>query len=487
MTAQAVQQPPSPKVSDAQTEDSDEFPPLLTRNQFEDEFPVMFKFYRERGLLPDVLFQKVQEIQRRWKTGLVFWLTHDNQEIAIPEWVAVNVVINNKQNVQRGARICMSLNHTKGYGCNRRNEGACSYVHECALCGQEDHGVFQKKQNGTWMCNKLRKWNEEEKRFQKTGHGDQWKREEVLTALAKEQRTAPSVPTLRVSSDVASPSTGGLLGRSPQITCAAQNVLVGGDAKSSSGTFDADCFRTTSWENDRGVGAVGGSLTEEDKKGNDSVEQPPLQPPPAHPPPPRLPVDWEAVWCEVEGRYYYWHRPTNHTSWEDCELELESICIRHWRPRPGVESLESCIRVLQGERFIVTWTSGDAKGWVYGHAVEDPKRVGYFPHTVIVQARESARPRPVGELCGVSEPFTEPEEVGGFLSVEPGDVLRVVAPMERPFIWAFVERAGTSQPEVGWVPQSILTDAKILGDSTRREGSAIEANEQCVGLPSQVS
>merc|ERR1719253_1295202 len=81
----------------------------------------------------------------------------------------------------------MSLNHTKGYGCNRLAEGTCSYIHECVLCGQTDHGVFQKRPNGQLICKRLRKWNDEEERF-KNKHGDTHEQEDKLSDMAQRGR-----------------------------------------------------------------------------------------------------------------------------------------------------------------------------------------------------------------------------------------------------------------------------------------------------------
>lgn len=173
------------------TPDADKTPTtLIDRNGFEDAFPVMFQFYKDRGKMSEEQLTKTTEIQSRWKAGLVFWLTSDNKVIEIPDWVAMNVVINNKTNVFRSSRICMSLNHTKGYGCNRLADGTCSYIHECVLCGQTDHGVFQKRPNGTLICKRLRKWNEEEERF-KNKHGDTTAQEDKLSDLAQRGREQP--------------------------------------------------------------------------------------------------------------------------------------------------------------------------------------------------------------------------------------------------------------------------------------------------------
>jgi len=32
--------------------------------------------------------------------------------------------------------------------------------------------------------------------------------------------------------------------------------------------------------------------------------------------PPPVPSDWAAVWCDVQCDYYFWHKPSNHTTWK---------------------------------------------------------------------------------------------------------------------------------------------------------------------------
>lgn len=447
----------------------------IDRGTFEDEFPVMFRFYYERGRLSEFQLQKVHEIQQRWKSGLVFWLTHDNQEIEIPEWVAVNVIINNKQNVGRGSRICMSLNHTKGYGCNRLTEGTCTYVHECALCGQEDHGVFQKRGNGSWICTRLRKWYEEEARYKAQGYGDPRKQEDALTELARRPR--PSKVAVRKESLVADPGCGK---PAPAGAPAPEPT----DAKAAAPACQAaPDFCNTSAD-------------------VDSPQHHRL--PPAQPPPPRLPQNWQAIWCEEQRLYYYWHTPTNHTTWEAPELDagtLEAaraavlrarmsqvapakddgndsdsevrplevgcyVCTQHWRPQPGDEN---CLRVFHGERLVVTWADGKVGSWAYGHVAGDESQAGYFPQAVLATGQRTPRQRAVGKACAVAERFLAPEEVAGYLSVVPGDILRMLHPTEPKCAWAYVERDGATEAlgerEVGWVPKVVLRDISEAGGS----------------------
>lgn len=563
---------------------AEEEPPPTTpidRNTFEDQYPVMFQFYRERGRLNEDQLQKVAEIQSRWKAGLVFWLTPDNKVIEIPEWVAMNVVINNKTNIFRSSRICMSLNHTKGYGCNRLAEGTCSYIHECVLCGQADHGVFQKRPNGTLICKRLRKWNEEEERF-KTKHGDTSEQEDKLTELAQRSRevaragsgatrsSAPVVPTADSLTAEQSQKVRALLNSTGcteeqalrllsacrwNLQLAADTYFEGGGGVSPRTTKTASAWgvptaasiamspiiRGSGGTGNRGDSAGRSTMGAVQRQSPQEARRPPEQtpeedrlaagasttspssaessPPPApsHPPPPRLPANWQALWSEQHQLYYFWHVPTNETTWEAPSLDaavvgssrLPSIpdskaasneafilgqhaapgherqkacfsddedveeiicngdghyfCTQHWWPPDGIET---CMRLFHGEHVTVTWTDGKDNGWAYGHILGDNKQEGYFPQQVLAQVRRAPRRRKVGAACCVAEPFEAPEGVGGYLTVAPGDILKVLYPMEKPCVWAYVE----SGLKAGWVPEAILSDSCLPDHSYQTRG-----------------
>mmetsp|Transcript_18174 Transcript_18174/g.33415 ORF Transcript_18174/g.33415 Transcript_18174/m.33415 type:complete len:581 (-) Transcript_18174:114-1856(-) len=574
---------------------AEEEPPPTTpidRNTFEDQYPVMFQFYRERGRLSDDQLQKVAEIQSRWKAGLVFWLTPDNKVIEIPEWVAMNVVINNKTNIFRSSRICMSLNHTKGYGCNRLAEGTCSYIHECVLCGQADHGVFQKKPNGSLICKRLRKWNEEEERF-KTKHGDTSEQEDKLSELAQRGReaaragsggtrssapasTVPTADSLTVEQSQKVRALLNSTGCTEQqalrllsacrwnLQLAADTYFEGGGEVSPSTTKTASAWglpaaaSTAMSPISRGGSAVQRQSPQEARRPPEqtpeedrlaagasatspsSAESSP-PPAPSHPPPPRLPANWQALWSEQHQLYYFWHVPTNETTWEApaldaavveasrlpsvsepkcasnepatlspavgiveslgllhmgehqeayrqmddsapgherhkaccsdeddeeeiiCNNDGHYLCTQHWWPPEGIET---CMRLFHGEHVTVTWTDGKDNGWAYGHILGDRNQEGYFPQQVLAQVRRAPRRRKVGAACCVAEPFEAPEGVGGYLTVAPGDILKVLYPMEKPCVWAYVE----SGLKAGWVPEAILSDSCLSDHSCQTRG-----------------
>lgn len=470
---------------------------MIDRNTFEDEFPVMFKFYSERGRLTEMEMQKVQEVQARWKQGNVFWLTYDNQEVEIPEWVAVNVVLNNRQNLLKTHRICMSLNHTKGYGCNRKEkDGQCSYVHECALCGQDDHGVFMSKRNGDWVCNKLRKWNEEEERWVEQ-FGEIQGHELELAALAQRPRGYKAPGTANTQRTASAKANGAALAKRipgmptdkkapattppnrPQQTQQAQqlNQQPADQLQNQMPQRQPKHYQQHQTPNEKtsqqDPSNTKQQITYHAQPQNGHVQlsnpaqqpiKPAAPPAPSHPPPPRLPSDWEAVWNKEADKYYFWHRSSGTTSWDlpaddtpakaSTIPKCEFVCTQHWRPQPG----QPCLRVFQGERLHVTWSEDDSS-WVYGHNIDEPDKLGYFPRAVLKKPRRCSISRYVGAVLHVEEAFEAPQEVGGYLSIQLGERVKVLFEVKAPSAWAYVERHGTFSSEAGWVPEICLSDA----------------------------
>eukprot|EP00428_Durinskia_dybowskii_P018675 CAMPEP_0170227810 /NCGR_PEP_ID=MMETSP0116_2-20130129/13621_1 /TAXON_ID=400756 /ORGANISM="Durinskia baltica, Strain CSIRO CS-38" /LENGTH=541 /DNA_ID=CAMNT_0010478545 /DNA_START=42 /DNA_END=1667 /DNA_ORIENTATION=+ len=531
----------------------------------------MFRFYSERGKLSEAQLQKVQEIQQRWKAGCVYWLTHDNQEIEIPEWVAVNVVVNNKQNLVRGSRICMSLNHTKGYGCNRLADGMCSYVHECALCGSVDHGVFQKRANGLWTCTKLRRWYDEEGRYKAAGFGDPRKHEDVLTDIAKQPREARA--SARKSSQQgtspktnawASPATGARpttastsASSSPAPSASVSPALPGQPTPASKdkniatemlpeaaiSPADAPTAAPASRRSGRKAGGAksgAGATTNGGRSGPTAVSVA-ASSLPAHkesgstgpargqgvtvadaaagleaaaaPERSRASVVEEAVQTrpaalqatftaaaatastKLEGvvERRAWSllllAPPDESDdvgsaaltdeFESADLaeaahdeaavaktselftkngrpikEGRFVCTQHWKPQPGIDP---GLAVCQGELLTVTWTDGLQGGWAYGHVVDDHTQVGYFPQAVLAEPRRPPCRRDVDEICMVMEDFQAPEDVGGYLKVEPGHTVKVLH--EGSSAWVYAELIAPSndgQAQVGWLPEIFL-------------------------------
>eukprot|EP00927_Polykrikos_kofoidii_P072280 TRINITY_DN68416_c0_g1_i1.p1 TRINITY_DN68416_c0_g1~~TRINITY_DN68416_c0_g1_i1.p1 ORF type:complete len:666 (-),score=73.17 TRINITY_DN68416_c0_g1_i1:153-2150(-) len=285
---------------------------------------------------------------------------------------------------------------------------------------------------------------------------------------------------------------------------------------------------------------------------------------PAHPPPPPLPADWVAQWCQEESAYYYWHKPTNQTTWDapmeerdqrraptdtpcsvvdvhaevntnalratdgvgnfnstlqggsrvgyeqngdqpECQQTVHAhsqwddrnavqlspergacgrdetegclaankaaarqnerlrklgqrVCTRHWKPKAEAQG---CLRLLQGERLEVTWAADDDGAWAYGHAVDDETKRGYFPQSLLSVVTREPRQRALGERCLALQGFIAPDEIGGYLSIQRGDTLQVLHPLDFPYVWAYVGKVGQHgmlPAESGWVPECTLCE-----------------------------
>jgi len=75
--------------------------------------------------------------------------------------------------------------------------------------------------------------------------------------------------------------------------------------------------------------------------------------------------------------------------------------------------------------------------------------------------KRELRPRALGERLSVCEKFDTPDSVGGYVFVQPGDTLRVLHPMEEPYVWAYVEREGEpGVSERGWVPGIVFGEPR---------------------------
>merc|ERR1712232_441085 len=112
----------------------------------------------------------------------------------------------------------------------------------------------------------------------------------------------------------------------------------------------------------------------------------------------------------------------------------------------------------------ITWTDGQESGWAYGQAVDDPDKMGYFPQAVMKEVKCQLSNHRVGEKLSVIEEFQAPEDIGGYLTVVPGDVLKILHPMDHPYVWAYVEHCNPQGSHLfqGWVPGSCFGEAADL-------------------------
>eukprot|EP00747_Dinoflagellata_sp_TGD_P031612 gnl/TRDRNA2_/TRDRNA2_135423_c0_seq1.p1 gnl/TRDRNA2_/TRDRNA2_135423_c0~~gnl/TRDRNA2_/TRDRNA2_135423_c0_seq1.p1 ORF type:complete len:673 (-),score=129.11 gnl/TRDRNA2_/TRDRNA2_135423_c0_seq1:95-2113(-) len=140
------------------------------------------------------------------------------------------------------------------------------------------------------------------------------------------------------------------------------------------------------------------------------------------------------------------------------------VVSRHWRPRAGAEGVQVCLRLFHGERAAVSWVDGQHEGWAYGYALSDPGKEGYFPQSILKPVKHNPLRCAAGMTLSVRELFEAPPEIGGYLTLSPGDIVRVLHPLEEPFVWAYVELLSPHGPSAaGWVPEVVLCDSSAAG------------------------
>mmetsp|Transcript_32978 Transcript_32978/g.65427 ORF Transcript_32978/g.65427 Transcript_32978/m.65427 type:complete len:461 (-) Transcript_32978:347-1729(-) len=150
-------------------------------------------------------------------------------------------------------------------------------------------------------------------------------------------------------------------------------------------------------------------------------------------------------------------RPATQPAWQGLVACWELVCVRHWRPRP---EFVQAMRLIQGERVRVLCTDGI---WAWGHALKAPARWARFPVGVLVQPGRPPRPWHADDVAFVAEPFEAPSDILGYMSVEPGDTIRLLRPTQEPHVWAYAQRIPVhgevdqvGSPDAGWIPECVL-------------------------------
>ena len=115
--------------------------------------------------------------------------------------------------------ICMRMNHVEGLGCNRAG-AECKYTHKCILCSDSHHGIWDTRDDGTFVCNKHQRYVEEveaELDVSTTAQDD----ETVCSTAQDDETTTTSTQdaektstTARDDETVGAPSQGGGIVRS---------------------------------------------------------------------------------------------------------------------------------------------------------------------------------------------------------------------------------------------------------------------------------
>lgn len=125
------------------------------------------------------------------------------------------------------------------------------------------------------------------------------------------------------------------------------------------------------------------------------------------------------------------------------------ICSQHFTPQePNTKGL---LKMIHGEIVDVIRTEC---GLCFGRFLDDPTKEGYIPQAVLRASLRPGRPWQAGEHCQIQVSFEEPQDIAGFLTVAPGDVVSVLCPLTAACVWAYVERPADGQK--GWVPEYVL-------------------------------
>lgn len=126
------------------------------------------------------------------------------------------------------------------------------------------------------------------------------------------------------------------------------------------------------------------------------------------------------------------------------------VCIRTWKPANQVSQTQ-CPPLDHGMRLYIL--SIDDMGWALGYNVEDTKKtMAYFDKAVLRAVPDEPSEFQQNSQCRVIETYQSP--MSGYLSVQAGEMLRVLHPMESPFVWVYAQ----SLAAAGWVPASILVE-----------------------------
>lgn len=469
-----------------------------------DNFPELFSFYQQRLKVSD---KKVKELQERWITGKVRWTEH-GQEKDIPEWVAYCVLSNSKDDLQSATMLCMSLNHIAGRGCMKKETGGkCTYLHTCAFCGKDGHGLYTSDRDGRKSCKKLVAFEEERREFEKSHGRPHEQFEAKLMDLAKKGRVAPRPKSFasQAKEDPWKAKNAPPVPTSPFGEEFPALIPGGGGGSRTPSTSHPDLAEIAEVEvKERNDKESPVTALAELGSARLSVETQDVTEPPKN-----LPPDWRAIWSPDEKAYYFWHEPLNLVQWElpmdRFEVEVPKpvakkmvqggsvsnnsvakenqapkeneasfnappatppssalnpivragmsyISGRQWGPQPDVEG---SLRVAMGERLVVAELF-EGSDWAWVHPVEDPKNAGYVPKAILEEPQRPPGRYVDGEICKVERQFRFEPEGSGYLNVQIFEEVQVQHPVEPPGAWVYVESLKAPGSK-GWVPEAFLS------------------------------
>lgn len=131
----------------------------------------------------------------------------------------------------------------------------------------------------------------------------------------------------------------------------------------------------------------------------------------------------------------------------------EYMCTRHWK---ASGEISSCLKLVHGERLQISWAELDPAGWAYGAPVSEPEKWGYIPQAILMPAPPALKRVASGQCFRILVLFEAPTDIGGYVSLRPGDEVVVEAAVEEPCVWAYVSVVGTPTKAQGWAPLAVL-------------------------------
>ena len=130
------------------------------------QFPALHQFYKKILKFSN---NDLEQQQSLWKTN----------NMNFPDWFAPYH--------QEHPSACLRLNHTQGRGCPKGS--SCSFAHMCILCGEKNHGAFQRQEGSdVFKCRFQRQFLKE---LTDSGYAEK----DLLEAVAAEKsRPADTAP-----------------------------------------------------------------------------------------------------------------------------------------------------------------------------------------------------------------------------------------------------------------------------------------------------
>jgi len=171
--------------------------------------------------------------------------------------------------------------------------------------------------------------------------------------------------------------------------------------------------------------------------------------------------------CVIPGVTYDWAKHL--VQKEGSARGNRYVCIKTWTPRPDFAMANGLLSVRSGDHVLVDWkefNDGRTEGWVYGSIEDDPARHGLIDHAVLREYDLRPISYPVNTILTVKQEYISQQI--GYLTVSPGDCVKVTYKIENPGVWVFVERI-TPNPGTGWISTYCLEDGWVSPHELKSE------------------